>query len=176
MPDFFNKIQEDQGTVEDIVRRIPGFKGYFEKQDRRAADEALREFIAREFEELLGRFTNLQKELVRSGGIMHMERAQSIDTKLRTFIDRIESAAQGYAGLFDAMKAKEDELARLYAFDQTLLAYKDQFDEGLDEMERSIGKSEGLEGILRQLESIVTEANDTFKRRSEAMHDLQDSV
>ena len=43
MPDFYQKIQADQGAVEDLVRQIPGFKGYFEKQDRRAADRLLRD-------------------------------------------------------------------------------------------------------------------------------------
>nr|MBN1228531.1 hypothetical protein [Anaerolineae bacterium] len=168
MADFFQKITENQGTVEDLVRKIPGFKGYFEKQDRRAADELLREQIGRDFEELLGRFTGLQKEIVSSGGIMHMERVQGIDTKLRTFIDRIAAAAEGYASLFDAIKVDEEALARLYAFDMALLAYKEQFAQGLDLLEEMLG-TDGLVSVLRQLDSVVTESNNTFKRREEAI-------
>jgi len=178
MPDFYQKIQADQGAVEDLVRQIPGFKGYFEKQDRRAADRLLRDHLVRVFEEQLGAFTGLQRELIDSpGGIMHMERVQNITTKLQTFIDRIGSAAQGYAGLFDATKVNEDELARLYAFDSALLQYQAQFEEGLGALEAAIGNDEvDMKNVLRQLDSIVTDANDTFKRRGEAMHELQDSV
>jgi hypothetical protein len=178
MPDFYQKIQEDQGAVEDLIRKIPGFKGYFEKQDRRGADRLLREYLVRVFEEQLGAFTSLQRDLIDSpGGIMQMERVQNITTKLQTFIDRIGSAAQGYAGLFDATKVDQDDLARLYAFDNGLLQYQAQFGEGLGAFEAAIGNDEvDMKNVLRQLDSIVTEANDMFKRRTEAMQGLQDSV
>ena len=71
----------------------------------------------------------------------------------------------------------EDELARLYAFDSALLQYQAQFEEGLGALEAAIGNDEvDMKNVLRQLDSIVTDANDTFKRRGEAMHELQDSV
>jgi hypothetical protein len=175
MADFYQKIVEMQGSVEDLVRKVPGFKGYFEKQDRRAADRLLREQLVRVFEEQLGEFGRLQKQLINAGGIGYMERVQSIDTRMRTFIDRIESAAQGYAGLFDAVKVKEDALQRVYAFDSALLAYQDQFATGLRGFAEAIGTEE-LDGVLMQLDDLVTEMNNTFKRRVEAMQGLQDAV
>jgi hypothetical protein len=175
MVDFFQKIVDSQGSVEDLMRKIPGFKGYFEKQDRRAADRLLREHLVRVFNELLVEFTQLQKKLADKGGFAYMERVQSIDTRLRTFIDRIESAAQGYAGLFDAIKVKEDALARVYAFDNALLAYQSQFAAGLQQLAEVIGTDE-VDGVLTQLEDVVMEANNTFLRRVEAMQGLQESV
>lgn len=171
MSDFFQRITEDQGTVEDLIRKIPGFKGYFAKQDRRAADRLLREYIARRFETQLSEFNRLQRELIDAGGIMYMEQAQRIDLKLRTFIDRIESAAQGYAGLFAAVKVREADLEQLYAFDNGLLAYQDQLSTGLNQLEEAIG-SDGVKDVLRQLESVVTEANETFKRRVEVLQSM----
>jgi len=176
MADFYQKIVEQQGTVEDIIRKLPGFKGYFDKNDRRDADRLLREQLVRTFEEAQAQFGQLQKELIESsGGLAHMEHTQSIDTKLRTFIDRIESAAQGYAGLFDAVKVREDALARVYAFDNALFAYRDQFDEGLATLKDALG-TEAVRDVLRQLDAVVTEANNTFKRRIEAMQGLHDAV
>lgn len=175
MTDFFQRVTEEQGSLEELARKLPGFKGYFAKQDRRAADRLLREHLVRVFEEQLGEFTRLQKQLIDSGGIMYMERVQGIDTKLRTFIDRIESAAQGYAGIFDAVKIREDALDRVYAFDHALLAYKDQLAEGLRQLSEAIGTEE-IGSVLTQLDALVTEANNTFKRRVEAMRGLQESV
>lgn len=174
MVDFFRRITEEQGALEDIARKIPGFKGYFEKQDRRAADRLLREHLVRVFSELLAEFGRLQNEMVNAGGLRYMERAQTVDAKLRTFIDRIEGAAQGYAGLFDAIKVREEALARLYAFDNALLAYQEQFSEGLRRLEEALGSGE-VDGVLRQLDAVITEANDTFKRRVEAMQGVADA-
>ncbi len=174
MVNFFQRITEEQGTLEDLVRKIPGFKGYFEKQDRRAADRLLREHLVRVFGELLTEFGRLQNELVNRGGLHHMERAQTVDTKLRIFIDRIESATQGYAGLFDAIKVREEALARLYAFDNALLAYYEQFSEGLRQLEEALSSGE-VEGVLHQLDAVITEANNTFKRRAEAIQNIADA-
>ncbi len=175
MPDFFQKITEQQGTIEEIARKIPGFKGYLENNDRRDADRMLRETLVRGLEEQHREFTSVQKDIVTSGGIAHMETLSSIDSRMRMFIDRIESAAQGYAGLFDAVKVKAEQLDNLYAFDNTLLVYIDQFRDGLAALKDSIG-TDALGEVIKQLDALVDEANNTFKRRVEAMQGLQDAV
>jgi hypothetical protein len=171
MADFYQKITEQRGTLDNIARKIPGFKGYLEKEDRRAADRLLRERLVRAFEEQQTRFTRLQRDLVDAGGLQYMERVQMIDSRLQTFIDRVRTAPSGYAGLMDPLKVRETELERLYAFDNALLAYQDQFAAGLEQLEPVLGTGE-VGGVLRQLEDIVTEANNTFKRREEAMTGL----
>jgi hypothetical protein len=175
MADFYQKITDMQGTLEDLIRKVPGFNGYLEKEDRRAADRLLRDQIARRFEELLTEFTRVQQQVVEKTGLQHMERIQGIDTKLRTFIDRIESAAQGYAGIFDPIKVREEGLARLYAFDNALLIYQDQFSKGLQQLEQSLASNE-VTPVLNQLDQIVIEANNTFLRRVEALQGLQEGV
>lgn len=171
MADFYQKITEEQGSLEELVRKIPGFKGYLAKEDRRAADRLLRERLVRAFEEQQTRFTRLQRDLVDAGGLQHMERVQLIDGRLQTFIDRVRTAASGYAGLTAPVKVQEEELQRLYAFDNALLSYQDQLAAGLNQLEAVVGTGE-VGGVLRQLEDVVTEANNTFKRREEAMTGL----
>jgi hypothetical protein len=171
MPDFYQKITEMQGTLEDLARKIPGFQGYFEKEDRRAADRLLRDHLVRVYEEQLNEFTRLQQRLVSSGGLRFMERVQGIDTQLRTFIDRIKTASQGYSGVFDAVKVDAESLKRVYAFDNALLIYQDQLATGLKQLEEAIGGE--VEGVLSQLEEVAHEANNTFKRREEALQGLQ---
>jgi hypothetical protein len=53
---FFTRIAEGQGTIEDVARKLPGFKGYLAKQDRRAADRLLREHIVLVFFLMLSRY------------------------------------------------------------------------------------------------------------------------
>src|SRR5687767_9044189 len=174
MADFYQKITDMQGTLEDLVRKVPGFSGYFEKEDRREADRLLRKHISQRYEELLTEFTRVQQGLISRTGLQFMERVQGIDTKLRTFIDRIDTASRGYSGVFDSVKVKEDALARLYAFDNGLLVYQDQFAQGVKQLE-DIG-NEGIDSVLTQLDKVITEANNTFERRSEAMMGLQEGV
>jgi hypothetical protein len=172
MSDFYQRIVDEHGGLEDLVRQIPGFKGYFEREDRREADRLLRDHIVRVFEERLVEFTQIQKRLVDAGGLMYMERVQGITTNLQTFIDRVNTAARGYAGVFDAIKVKEEELAQLYAFDNALLAYADRLGELLTSFGQAIDANEGVEGAIRTLEDFATEVNNVFKRRVEVIQNL----
>ena len=175
MSDFYQKITEMQGSVESIVRKVPGFKGYFEKQDRRAADKLLREKLAREFQDQLAEFSRLQVKLVDAGGIKYMSRVQSINTRLQTLIDKIESAAQGYTGVFDATKVSEETLKNVYALDNGMLMYEDQLATGLKNMATAIG-TEDISGVLDQLDALVSEMSSTFAHRIDAMQGLSESV
>ena len=172
---FFTRIAEGQGTIEDVARKLPGFKGYLAKQDRRAADRLLREHVVLVFEELLREFTRLQNQMVDSGGLKYMEKARRIDTVLQTFIDRVRTAPEGYAGLFDAVKIREKELDRVYAFDNGLLEYSAQIKNGLNKLEEAVG-SEGIGEVLDQLDEAVREVADLFRRRTEAMKGLDQAV
>lgn len=175
MVDFYQKITDMQGSLEDLIRKVPGFKGYFEKQDRRAADNLLRDHIKLQFQEQLAELDLVSQQMIAKSGLEFMDRIQGIQSKLQTFIDRINTAAQGYAGMFDAIKVKEDALARIYAFDNALLTYQEQFSEGLKHLRETLGTSE-MAGVLDQLDSIVTEANNTFKHRVEAIQDLKEGA
>lgn len=172
MSDFYQRIMDMQGGLEDLIRRLPGFKGYLEKEDRREADRLLRDHLVRVFEEQLGEFTRLQQRLIDSGGIMLMEQVQRVDTKLRTFIDRVDTAPRGYAGLFDAIKVREEELARLYAFDNALLAYADRLAELLAGFGQAIEANEGVETAIRALDDWATEVNNVFKQRVEVIQTI----
>jgi hypothetical protein len=172
---FFTRIVEGQGTIEDVVRKLPGFKGYLARQDRRAADRLLREHIVRVFEELLREFTQLQNRMVDSGGLKYMEQARRIDTVLQTFIDRVRTAPEGYAGLYDAVKIREGELDKVYAFDNGLLVYSDQIATGLKRLEEAIG-GDDIGGVLDQLDEAVREVAELFRRRTEAMKGLDQAV
>ncbi|MCJ7701306.1 MAG: hypothetical protein MUO62_06960, partial [Anaerolineales bacterium] len=60
MSDLFEKVTGDQDFFKKIASKIPGFNGYIERSNRRAADKLLRETIADRFEELWQRVSSLQ--------------------------------------------------------------------------------------------------------------------
>jgi hypothetical protein len=88
--------------------------------------------------------------------------------KLRQLADRLKTAAYGYAGFFDAVRIKSDELEKLYAYDVAMLESVDEIARAVDNVEASIG-SEGLPAALRHLKNIGQEAIDTFDKRKEVI-------
>jgi hypothetical protein len=168
MADLYDKIKSEQGLLGKIASVIPGFSGYMNRETRRDADKLLRETVANRYGEQLSRISDLQVQLVSSGGIDWVDDLQDAATRLRRFIDMVRTAAYGYAGLFDAVKVNEDELAKLYQFDLALLENVSKVAAAIDNVEASMG-SDGMAAAVRHLSSVLAEANTTYERRKEVL-------
>jgi len=83
-------------------------------------------------------------------------------------IDKIRRAAYGYSGFFDATKVNEDELARIYEYDGTMLELEDEVSRAIDNIEASLG-TEGLPASIRNLVGKAQDCITVFNRRNEVM-------
>ena len=170
MSDLFDKVSGQMDVFKKLASYIPGFSGYIERQNRRAADKLLRESVADRFEELWKRTSNIQTDMVNEGMIALMDDMEQGAIQLRTFADKIRTATYGYAGFFDAVKIKEEELSQLYHFDLAFFDVAEQINRALDNIEASMGDEEGLKAAIRNLTSLTREAVTTFNRRYEMIN------
>jgi hypothetical protein len=161
----------EQDPIKKILAKIPGFKGYIERGDRRMSDKLLREKVADEFEALYQRISSLQRDLISQGELNYVDDLEASALKLRQFIDRVRTASYGYAGIFDAIKIKQEELAQVYQYDYALLALSDEVRSAIDNVEASIG-TEGLDAAIRHLTSVSQQCVDAFNKRSEVMQGI----
>lgn len=168
MSDMFEKVTGDTDPITKIAKMIPGFGGYLDRQQRRAADKLLRESIADKYEILWKRVGNLQQDLVSQGEISVIDEIDTAATKLRTFIDKLRTASYGYSGFFDAVKVNEEELGKLYNFDMALLENLDEVSRAIDNVEQSIG-TEGLPAAIRHLVTLTRDLVVTVDQRSEVI-------
>ena len=168
MADLFDKVTGDQDFFKKIAGKIPGFGGYIERQNRRAADKILRETIAKRFEELWQRVSSVQADFVSQGELLVLDDLEKAALKLRTFIDKVKTASYGQSGFFDAAKINEEELARVYEYDAAMLDLVDEVGRAIDNVEASVG-SDGLSAAIRNLISAAQRCVDAFNRRDEIM-------
>ena len=168
MSDILERVSGEQDFFKKILAKIPGFKGYIERGNRRMSDKLLRENIANEFEALYQRVSSLQRDLINQGGLEYVDDLEAAALKLRQFIDRVRTASYGYAGIFDAIKIKEEELDQVYQYDYALLELSDEVRSAIDNVETSIG-TEGLDAAIRHLISVSQQCVDAFNKRSEVM-------
>lgn len=168
MSDLFNRITDDQDLFRKLFSKIPGFSGYVERENRRAADKILREAIADRYEELWQRISSLQTDLISSGGLEYIDDVERAAIKLRQFIDRIRHASYGYSPFFNATKVNEEELAKVYEYDLALLEEVDVVARAVDNIESSIG-TDGLPAAIRHLTTLSQQTIDIYNRRSEVL-------
>ncbi|HIE37763.1 MAG TPA: hypothetical protein EYH30_04335 [Anaerolineales bacterium] len=169
MGDLYERVSETRTGLEKLLGKIPGYKGYKEKEMRRESDKLLRETVATQMEIQRRRMDDLQKQLIAAGRFEYLDEMGNATTKLQTFIDRVRKAAYGYAGLFDAVRVREEELDRLYDFDNQLLGFVEQLSAALSNLETSIPGGEGLAEAVRRVMDICAEANRTFDGREQVI-------
>jgi alpha-L-arabinofuranosidase len=174
--DLRDTVEGALGGLENLARKIPGYKGYKEKELRREADKLLRMEVAAKFDDQRKRLTELQNQLISQAQIEFLDDLERAVMKLQLLIDRIKTATYGYAGLFDAVKVKEEQLDALYEFDNQMLDYVDDVASDVDHVASAIAAQEGISEALDELVETVNQANQTFGHREEAilqaaMHD-----
>jgi hypothetical protein len=167
MSDYFGQVISSQDIFKKLLSKVPGFSGYIERDNRRAADKIMRETIANRFEAIWGRISAFQRELISQGEIKWVDDVEAAAIKLRQFIDRVRTTSYGYSGLFDAVKINEKELALIYAYDEAMLSMVDVMDRAVSNMETSIG-SDGFPASVRNLVSTAQQCVETFDKRYEA--------
>ena len=164
MSDLFDTVKGGQDIFKKLLSYVPGFNGYIERTNRRAADKLLREQVALKYSELAARTSRMQKDIADAGQIDLLDDLDSVGLKLRTFTDRIKNASYGYSGFFDAVKINEDELAKIYTFDTAFFTLADQISAGLDNVAAAIG-SDGLKGTIRAVNDLALQAGENFDHR-----------
>jgi hypothetical protein len=173
MSDLFDQVTSSEDLITKLLAKIPGFNGYIERQNRRAADKLLRDTVSNRFEEIWRRISAIQADLVSQGAIEYVDDMEGAAIKYRQFIDRVKNAAYGYSGVFDAVKINEPELVKIYQYDLALLTLVDEANRAVDTVESSIG-TDGLPAAIRNLKSLATKAVDAFNHRSEVVLAQQD--
>lgn len=172
VPDMYDKIESESTGLGKLLSKIPGFHGYMERSRRREADQILRETISSRLEISRNTLAAVHQELSRDI-VKAMDYAESLgraDTRLMGLIGKVNSAPQGYAGFFDAVKVKEEDLARVYAFDESMLAYVDEVGVDVSAVEKAARDGGDLDGSIRELDNILREANTTFDSRNEILN------
>lgn len=176
MSDLYDRIVSQRGRFESLVARIPGFKGYQEKQARRTADTMLRDYISDELQRRISRFVRLENRIIDKLGIKYARSTREAKTRFQTYHDKIKTAAPKYDGMWAQMKIGPEELEKIYSFDEAQIRYVDQFDALLDAIEAAIDAPDTLEDAIEALHVLSSEAIDAFSLRDDVLTDLSKTL
>lgn len=168
--DPVDKAKQSMGSVERAIFNLPGVEGYREKEMRRDSDKLVREGLVQRLSEQRRRLNDLQNQLLSAGGLLWMDEMERLTTRLNTLIDRIHTASYGYAGFFDLQRVKEPELDRLAAFDKSLADMLPPLGSAIDNLQKAIGANDGIKEAIQAVADQLSQMNETFGRRAEAMH------
>jgi hypothetical protein len=169
MEDLRGVVSDARGTLETLAGKIPGYHGYKEKEMRREADKLLRLHLAERFQEQRSKLSNIQNNLASEGKLEDLGLLERVMLQLQLLIDRLKVAEYGYAGLFDAVRVKEEHLDALYMYDNALTISVDQLADIMDKLAIAAMAGEEVRSTANDALLLLQELNTTLDRRKDAI-------
>jgi hypothetical protein len=126
--DYLGKVKGERGLLERIMGYIPGYHGYKEKELRRESDRLVRmEAVNR----LKAAKTSIRRAFANPAKVAKLSqddtyKYDALNARLDRVTQRIDRAVAGYAGMFDAVKVKEDKLDAVIQHDVSLIEKADE--------------------------------------------------
>jgi hypothetical protein len=105
-------------------------------------------------------------------GIEYAEPIGRADNQLMGLVSKIKDAPQGYAGFFDAVKVNEEDLARLYEFDEQMLGHAEQIAADVAALHKAVHDGADINTAIATLTHNLRLANETFGSRQEVLNQV----
>lgn len=155
--------------LESIGRKIPGFRGYLEKEYRRDSDKLQRDYLAGRLQQSKKGLADYSRALVDAGNLDALPPLERVRARLDRLIHRITAAMPGYSGMFDLVQVKEDVLDRVYQHDVGLV---DEVTLLADAIEKLPEKNEPPATVVTTLLKQIDELDELWDQREEILKGL----
>lgn len=168
---YVEAAKSNMGALERLLKGLPGIRGYVDKELRRDADKRLRMLIANQLDEQKQALLDIQKTLLKNGGLTWLDDVDEAVRKLQILVDRVKTASYGYAGLFDAVRIQEEQLDALHKFDVALAGRIVAVENAVKAVATAVTSKENIQTSIDQVTSVIAELNTMFGKRNEAIID-----
>lgn len=169
--DVYEEAKKQMRFSERILAEIPGFRGYKEKELRRESDKLIRNHLYNKLSEAKNDLKSVFQKLSDLRLFEVLTDMDRLMAKIDRVAEKVNHASYGYAGFFNIVKVKEENLDRMIDFDNHLV---DDVDNIVDEAEAF--KSEVMKQDIKKAKDRIqhlTETleafEETFDKRGEAI-------
>lgn len=161
---------DSRGVVESILRKIPGFRGYLEKEYRRESDHLARTWLADLVDKCKTSLDRFQRALLDAGKIDALDDCERVRTRLDTLASRIRGSVRGYSGIFDFVRVDENMLDDVYDLDMSMIGQVESTEVTINQLSPdNESPQQALAGVLAEVEGLHRE----FDKRSELLEGLR---
>jgi len=172
LPDIRDRVEDDRGLLKKIQLVVPGFRGYRIREDLRDSDRMLRAELAKRLALQRSQLEDARRALVRENPMSKaLEEMGGVVNSMKRVEGEILHAEVGYSGISADIKIKDEELNRLYEYDNSMIESLNFIDDALikvPEMVRS-GNDAGLRDAVETVRTRVDGLESRFKRRKAAI-------
>lgn len=169
MTQSFESARAQRNALERLGEKIPGFRGFQDRELRRDVDRLLRERLASEVGSLKSGLRDRARAYTDAGRLAALGGFDRLDRVLDGLAQAIRFSDYGATGLFDAVKIREAELDRLYQFDLAVFEDLAQLEAAVAALPVPGGAESDPAAPLAQVEQAVRALDGKWKGRREVV-------
>jgi hypothetical protein len=133
--DYLGKVRGERSLLEKIMGYVPGYHGYKEKELRRESDRLVRMDVVNRLKDAKTVFRRRFADPVAVQKLGESSyKFDALTYRLDRVTQRIDRAVAGYAGMFDAIKVKEDKLDSVIQHDLSLIEKAESIKEDVEKV------------------------------------------
>jgi hypothetical protein len=163
---------KERNWLESILHKIPGLRGYLDKENRRESDALQRQWLADRLQRSKRALDDYTRSLADSGQIAQLPRYDRLRGRIDKLIGRIRGAMQGYSGVFDLVRVDEALLDRVYEYDVVLIERVENVAATVEKLPRSPAESDA-EALVGSLSGEIDEVERAWDRREDMLKGLE---
>ncbi|MEM3852184.1 MAG: hypothetical protein QXP70_04210 [Methanomassiliicoccales archaeon] len=165
-PDIQKKIDESQGLIKKIQLVVPGFRGYRELEDMRAADQLLRFQVGDIVKKAEANISDFRRQMVSKGQFFGLEPLQSLMSDIQQLYGAVVNAEEGYSGISPAIRVTQQTLASLYSYDLTFVEAAKKL------LDATSAKSQDSSAYINTVQQLIESFRDAWQKRIEAVEQI----
>jgi hypothetical protein len=172
--DYLEKVRKERSLLEKIMGYIPGYRGYKEKELRRESDRLVRMEVVNRLKTAKTAFRRkfANPLLVQKLSSEDTFRFETLTARIDRVTQRIDRAVAGYAGMFDAVKVKEDKLDTVIEHDLSLIEKAEAIKADVEKVNELEPGKDDWRTAMDELISKVEELDGLVDKRSELLRGL----
>lgn len=146
---------ENRGLLESILRYIPGFRGYLEKDYRQESDYLLRKSMADRLQRSKQGLDEFLLQMVNAGQLDRLADGDRAKNRLDRLILKMRAAVRGYSGFFDFVRVDIALLDRVYEHDMAMVQEVEALGTAIEQLAaKPDPAAASIADLLQRIESV----------------------
>jgi hypothetical protein len=169
--DVYAQAKSQMRLSERIAAALPGFRGYKEKELRRESDKLVRNNLALKLSKDKDSVRAIAQKMVDKRYMDVLPDIDRLSAKMDRITEKVNHASYGYAGFYDIVKVKEENLDRMLTFDGQLLDEVNALTASIEELKTQL-LSNNFANLKDKIQTVTDKfelLEDTFDKREQVI-------
>ena len=169
--DVYAQAKSQMRHSERIAAALPGFRGYKEKELRRESDKLIRNNLTLKLSKDKDNVRSIAQRIADKRYLDVLPDIDRLNAKMDRITEKVNHASYGYAGFYDIVKIKEENLDRMITSDNQLLDEVNALTASIEDLKTQL-LSNNYSNLKDKIQTIADKfelLEDTFDKREQVI-------